>query len=667
MDRAASKRIWRNLPILTWILLTFLVGMLVIRDYGESWDESGIYAYANQSEVAYADVLKSGTLPQYVDVPPHAENYGPAYAMATTFLARRLHAILPAWSHIEGWHLGEFLAFELSILSLYFLARKWMGGWAAMGTTLIYSTQPLLWGHAFINPKDVPFLAFFLASVTAGIYAVDALPDPRSPEALRRADRAMRRWARLPLPLRRIGVAYVLLYLDSLLFIASGNLSRIVADGVWILHWGVQKRLLGLWFAERTRYSSSLRLADYIQQAQAMVPRLEVAYVLVGFLLGLGLFAWFGLRYSKGEAPAAAPLTRNGPWLLLPDPWVLAAGGLLGFTTSIRVAGPYAAVIVLIYAIYKSWRKAALLVIPYGLSALVVCYLTWPYLWADPVHHFLTSVLLMSRYPWNGWILFQGANLPAPDLPAYFLPYLMTVQFTEVVPALFLLGLALSAWAFVRGRQREPFALALLWLVLPVVGIVVSRSTLYNNFRQELFLIPPVFITGGIALEALFSRMRRDVWKALLLAAAVLPGLYADVTLHPYEYIYYNSFVGGVAGVFRVDELDYWATSYREAAQYINQVAPRGATVAVLDPVLVFKDYARRDLKVFSLTDLGPDARYDFVVLLSHHGADETVCPSIPPVKTIAREGAVLAAIKVPPASVGRCPVSLPRPALAAK
>ena len=50
-----------------------------------------------------------------------------------------------------------------------------------------------------------------------------------------------------------------------------------------------------------------------------------------------------------------------------------------------------------------------------------------------------------------------------------------------------------------------------------------------------------------------------------------------DVHLHPYQYIYYNSFVGGVHGAFHNYELDYWGTSYYEAAEYVNQVASPGA------------------------------------------------------------------------------------------
>ena len=653
MKPPPSQRIQRHLPILVLILLNLLIGILVIRDYGESWDEAGIYGYANESIQAYVNLLENGVLPHYVNVPPNAENYGPAYAMITSLLARGMHIIDPAWSHIEGWHLGEFLAFQLSVLSLYFLARKWMGGWAALGATLLYSTQPLLWGHAFINPKDIPFLGFFLASITAGIYMVDALPDPLSPDARHLSQGASRLREPLPSPLRNLAAAYALLFLDSWLFIAAGGLTRLVSDAVVILYEANKTSPLGSWFSRLARNSSQLPVTSYVHKAQAILLRLEIAYVIAGLVIGLLLFAWIFLRYSRQRTHPATTLPRNGPWKFLLNPWVLGAGCLLGFTTSIRVAGPYAGVIVLLYALYKSWRRALLLLLPYTLSALLICYLTWPYLWGDAVQRFLTSVTLMSRYPWTGLsVFFQGQHFPPNHLPVYYLPYLMSIQLTEVIPVLFLAGLVLSAWKFILGYQREPFALTLLWLVLPVAGIVVNKSTLYDNFRQELFLVPPIFITGGIALEALFSRMKKEWLRVLLLAALILPGLYADVTLHPYQYIYYNSFVGGVAGASGKFDLDYLASSYREAAQYVNRVAPDGATVVATAPLPVLEDYTRPDLKILSLSDLRPDTHYDFVVLLGGGGQ----CPSVPPAKTIAREGAILAVVKAPPSSVDGCP-----------
>lgn len=649
--------IQQYLPISVLSLLNLLIGTIVVRDYGASWDEPGIYTYAKQSIRAYVNLVQNGTLPHFTNLPTNVVNYGPAYAMITALLAQGLHAIVPGWSEIDGWHLGEFLAFQVSIVSLYFLARKWMGGWAALGTTLLYSTQPILWGHAFINPKDIPFLGFFLASITAGLYLVDALPVPFDGQASHQLDatwtlQLREHWKELPSSVRRITVVFGTVYLGSLCLLVTGAMSRLVQGLVTYLYNLSPTSLMGSWFSVLAKNKTYLPASDYVHKAQALLLRAEVIYVIAGLFIGLIAFVWVSWRYARkwrGEA-------KGDPMRLLRDPRVLAAGCLLGFTTSIRVAGPYAGIIVLLYAFYRSWRKAVLLLVPYAASAVLTSYLTWPYLWSDAAHRFLGTILLMSHYPFNSQVLFQGGFYPTNRLPVYFLPYLMSIQLTEIVPILFLFGLALSARNLVRGQQVEPFSLTVLWFVFPLLGIIVEHSVLYDNFRQELFLLPPVFVTAGVALESLFSRMKRTWLKLLVVLVVVLPGLYADVTLHPYQYVYYNGFVGGEAGAFRRFDLDYWAVSYREAALYINQVAPVDATVVLTDPLPVFEDYARQDLEVVPLSKLNPGIHYDFVVLNTRKNQDISVCPSVAPVKTIARNGAILTIIKAPAPSVKGCP-----------
>jgi hypothetical protein len=291
-----------------------------------------------------------------------------------------------------------------------------------------------------------------------------------------------------------------------------------------------------------------------------------------------------------------------------------------------------------------------------ALVAIVVSYLSWPYLWADPIHHFLATVTLMSRFPWPGEVLFQGKLWHPIDLPTFYLPFLMTAQFTEVVPVLFLCGCLVSGWQLLKRRLVVPFALFLLWLVLPLLSIIAARSVVYDNFRQELFLLPPAFLLAGVALEALFTKIQRSFFRVLILAAVILPGIVADVQLHPYQYAYYNSFVGGMSGAFRQYELDYWATSYREAAEYINTVAPAGASVVISDPVQVFQDYARQDLNLVPVGNILSGRHYDYMVLTTARNTDLTVCASLPPVKSITREGAILTVIRAPSPSEHGCP-----------
>lgn len=73
------------------------------------------------------------------------------------------------WPPDPTGHFTFFSSLPIAMVSLYFLAKRWAIPTVALIATLLFATQPLIFGHAFINPKDLPFLTFFLASVALGV------------------------------------------------------------------------------------------------------------------------------------------------------------------------------------------------------------------------------------------------------------------------------------------------------------------------------------------------------------------------------------------------------------------------------------------------------------------------------------------------------------------
>ena len=223
---------------------------------------------------------------------------------------------------------------------------------------------------------------------------------------------------------------------------------------------------------------------------------------------------------------------------------------------------------------------------------------------------------------------------------------MLAIQFTETAWLAILAGIAVAAaQSSRRGRGvRSALLLALLWCALPILGFVLTRSPLYDNFRQVLFVLPPLFVLAGVAFEAVHDARLR----LAIMALAVLPGIVACAQLHPYEYIYYNRLVGGVRGAFRNYELDYWGTSYREAADYLAAVAPANATIWVEGPTHLLQLYARPDLKIYSTYESPRLDQYDYVVALSRFNLDLSSYPAAPIIHVIQRDGAALTVIKKP-------------------
>jgi hypothetical protein len=252
----------------------------------------------------------------------------------------------------------------------------------------------------------------------------------------------------------------------------------------------------------------------------------------------------------------------------------------------------------------------------------------------------------MSEYPWRGQVLFDGSMYPSTGLPRAYLPMLFGIQLTEPVWFLFAIGLAILVVQSIRRdvASRALLLLTVVWFFVPFLGFVITRSALYDNFRQVFFILPPVFILAGLALQ----KIRRPILQGAIIGLLVLPGIIDGIHLHPYEYVYYNRFIGGVHGANRKFELDYWGISYREAAAFIDGVAPANGTIWVEGPAHLLQLYARPDLKIYSTAEAERADHYDYVVAITRDNLDLTTYPAVPTVHTVSRDGSAFTVIKKP-------------------
>jgi hypothetical protein len=635
-------------PILILVLFNLVVGALVVADYGESWDEQLRYRYADKSLAAYMGDLR--TL---------RDEKGPFYVMLARLGSEALGRIIPGWLSIDSWHFMHFLSFQLAILFLYDLAIQRLQKAAAFGAALLFSTQPLLWGHAFINPKDIPFMAFFLGSVALGMRLFRQLKAGTGKPTLNESSalspgsvypKLVQQDWRDRSGIRKVGWVFLILAAAALLAavlwrgMIQEGLSRLVLNA----YTAGEDQLLGRLFAMLATNASQIPVEQYIQKAQALLPLALAALALLW--LG-GLLLLLAFRFPQSWAYTRREVLAPGGRAYLAAfkfPVLLAAGFLLGVTTSIRVLGPFAGLLVAVYFwLHLRWRALPAL-LAYATTALVVTYATWPALWNAPLRAFRASFLMASDFDWHGKVLFQGTQYLSTDLPARFLPTLLTIQLSEVALFLFAAGMLVLGYATWKKNGDWPWALLLAsWFFLPVFGFMLVRPNIYDNFRHFLFILPPVFLFAGYALQAGLRLIRRSWLKVAIIGLLVLPQVMSLIQLHPYEYTYYNLLVGGVRGAFREYELDYWATSYRAATEYLNQTAPPNAAVIVWGPDHIVARFARPDLQIVPYQEADSVPRENTYILLSSRSSkDEIDYPDAPVVAEIGRAGAVYAVVK---------------------
>jgi hypothetical protein len=655
--------------LLTWVVINLLIGILIVQDYGISFDEPRYYQYAAQSVDAFRSWFAQLYEPDFG--PANLRFYGPSYILLVELTLRGMGLFSSHVPTIDIWHFSYFILFQLTGLCLYSLSKRWLNLWSAWFVMIMFTTQPLLWGHAFINPKDIPFMAFVTFSIHLGFRMVDLLEGQAPQISIQKPlQHFAEAWSQIPTTARKKIVD--LLTIGFVIFLLTKLFDYFVARIVIFFFSADMVSVPGKIFRYFANRSSNTPLDDYISYAQTIFNRFEFS------ILGLGLIGtiswclyllsktakYHNLKTQWNESGKSLPAKlKEIIWKIFSKSnWhnaiiqflqairsgkVILAGIMLGLTISIRILGPLPGLVICLYLILKNRQKSLSVIPAYLFWAFLTTYITWPFLWPSPISRYLESVILMSNFPWTGRVLFNG-HLYRPDqLPFEYLPVLINIQFTEPALALFYIGFFASLRKTLGGKvPADALLFVMMSLILPLAGPFFFRTPLYDNFRQLLFLTPPAFVMGGYGFEVVTNKLRLRSVLAMLIILCALPGIYSILKLHPYQYIYYNSLVGGVNGAARRFELDYWRTSYREIALQVNERASLKANIYVLGAPFSYLPYNRSDLTVENKID--PNRSYDFeyAVLTSRWNSDEYLFPDAEIVYTVERNGAILSVLK---------------------
>jgi len=508
-------------PILLLLAVNILVGLFIFRDYGLSWDEPYFYKYADALGYAYSPrEWFSGHFDLDNSYGPSGTDHktrGPAYLL----LAREPVYLLEAvgLDEASAWHLINFLFFQLGVYFLYRVSTRWVKPSAALAASALFAWQPLLWGHAFINPKDPSFLTFFLGSVCFGFEMSD-------------------RWA--------------------------------------------------------------------------------------------------------DEAVRSKPKNNS---LILPAVF-------LGITTSIRILGPLAGLLVGAYAFWRFGRQITKIIplfILYAVVAIIIMFITWPYLWQSPINNFIEVLRFMSDNPTELAVLFRGEIYHAGSLPRSYLPFELVTTLTEPVWILFAAGFIIGYWKLIKQKNTNgivSLSLALSTTVLLIGYVLLRRPSMYDGGRHFMFIIPPVFIVTSFAFEFLIDKIATYWLRTSMLFLILLPGFIGIAQLHPYEYAYYNSFVGGTNQVFREYETEYWLTCYKEAVEDLNQLSDP-SNLYVHREAYIAAYYANSNFNVLELKGALKDVKSgDHVLVSSRSNEDQKIFKDAPEIIQVTRGDATFCVIK---------------------
>jgi hypothetical protein len=189
--------------------------------------------------------------------------------------------------------------------------------------------------------------------------------------------------------------------------------------------------------------------------------------------------------------------------------------------------------------------------------------------------------------------------------------------------------------------------LVLLWFGILVAYVLIRRPSMYDGLRHFLFILPPIFIFAGLAFDFLIDHIAISWLRAGLVLVLIAPGIAGMIQLHPYEYTYYNSFVGGTWGAYRTYETDYWLTCYKEAVAQLDQTTDQPIDLYVHREAYIAAYYAKQTIKVQDLRGAINEVKPgDYILVNTRTNEDRKVFRDAPIVLQIARGGATFCILR---------------------
>jgi Dolichyl-phosphate-mannose-protein mannosyltransferase len=362
-----------------------------------------------------------------------------------------------------------------------------------------------------------------------------------------------------------------------------------------------------------------------------------------GFIAGLFLLLtpnYYGqmfnnpkdIPFAVGFVWATYYMVRLVPTLPRPPLQLLAKlGAVIGMAMGVRIGGLllvfYLGLVLAVDGIWRTvvaghaavladsaWTGLWRVLAPIMLIAYPVMLVFWPWAQTNPIENPLRALAFFSHQAFPFYTLFDGRFFPASDLPWTYLPTYIAIALPELVLVLLVSAPVVGAAEFWRrGRFRREQALVSLvisvGIVFPVAYAIAIKAVLFDGMRHFIFVLPLIATAAAVSAERGLAWLARFPHREPISVALALYGfahISIMVMLHPDQYVYYDAFVGGVEGAQHKFKLDYWANSYAEAvqgledylrAEYGPDFEEREFTVAICGPPISADYYFPRNFR----------------------------------------------------------------------
>jgi hypothetical protein len=306
-----------------------------------------------------------------------------------------------------------------------------------------------------------------------------------------------------------------------------------------------------------------------------------------------------------------------------------------GLLMNIRIMGALFFVISLGLILYELLRlkkniKDYNILLIYFITTLLTLYITWPYLWGNPINNFIIAFSNMAHFRFDKYILFNGEFIKPSNLRWDYIP----IWFSITTPILYLItgiiGIFLIVFKFISKPKDIIIDLKLranltyiLYFILPILVVILLKSVLYNSWRQLYFIYPAFIMLIIYTLNEIFKTKFKK--SSIVIFSFFFIMILSEMIINfPNQNIYFNELVNKKTPNYLRDtfEMDYWGTSYKQSLEYILKNDPDEIiTIAVsnfqgLLNVMFLKE---SDRKRFNVLELGSENISEAKYFITNH------------------------------------------------
>lgn len=219
-------------------------------------------------------------------------------------------------------------------------------------------------------------------------------------------------------------------------------------------------------------------------------------------------------------------------------------------------------------------------------------YISFPFLWENPIVNFLEVFNKLSNHSWSGNVLYFGQVYKNFDAPWHYLLVWFIITTPIIYLIFFLFGTAYVLKILLDLKNSRDYLLNkfillnFLIFTLTLLTVIIFQNNTYNGWRHSYFIFIFFLIFISCYISTISSIFKLYLSKILIIFL-ILTNISWIYKNHPYEYVFFNSLVKKPYLKF---DLDWWGLTNFDQIRYI------------------LKNDARKNIKIFAVSGTSLEA-----------------------------------------------------------